>query len=731
MGDSNLEAASVKTDIVRYLFSVLDRPAYWLLGLVYQLFFNVASADLFNNGTIMAFYKRVQLIIGVFMMFQLALTILKGIMNPDSFTDAKNGVSSLVKRVSISLILLAAMVPISIPGARNEWERQLNNNGVLFGTLYSLQYRILNNNTLGRLILGTDDSAESFTSADNTSEDSSLARSARVFTSTILKGFYRINLLPEADRPRHEEGKDDAIYNENRVCQDIDDEILKAYTRIDADPGEVISMVNLTCVYDSSDLNLLQKAFATVAPKLSGKSKYVFAYMPFISAVVAFIFVFILLNFTVEIAVRSVKLAVLRLIAPIPIISYMDPKGSKDSSFNSWVKTLTSTYLDLFIRLATVFFVIFLIQDMITNGIYINRSSGVLGTLSFILILIGLFIFAKQAPKFIKQVLGIKDDGGKMFGALGNLAGALGVGAAAVGSIGSGLASARASKMADETRQALGEHVDPTAFHNRAKHLLAGITGGVAGGITGAKAAVTAKDHALKSSLEAMQKRNASVLAKGNDGSTMLGRLKSSLTQYATGDGAAARSSRDIANMESRQKALDAVKSRVSKEMVKHDWISGNLGLAEDNDHNAIDRVNYKSFMAEYAAAQSRGDGVVTFKDVAGNEHTINFADAERQKGCLLKNNEDDYIRQQVAGTAPTDKIDNELLSLIRDATAKGGAEEVRDKDGHVLYTQTRSNTISSRDDVTKASEALGQVIRDAKRANMVNQANDRYSGKK
>lgn len=187
MGDSNMEAASVSHDIVRLLFSTLDRPAYWLLGLVYQLFFNVASADLFSNGTIMSFYKRVQLIIGVFMMFQLAMTILKGIMNPDSFTDSKNGAASLVKRVAISLILLTVLVPINIPGARNEWERQLNNNGLLFGALYSLQHRILDNNTLGRLILGTNDTSESFTSSDPEDSESSLAKSSRVYRNNFKR----------------------------------------------------------------------------------------------------------------------------------------------------------------------------------------------------------------------------------------------------------------------------------------------------------------------------------------------------------------------------------------------------------------------------------------------------------------------------------------------------------------------------------------------------------------
>lgn len=548
MGDSNMEAASVKSDIIRLLFSTLDRPAYWLLGLVYQLFFNVASADLFSNGTIMSFYKRIQLIIGVFMMFQLAMTILKGIMNPDSFTDSKNGAANFVKRVAISLVLLTVLVPVNIPGAQNEWERQLNNNGLLFGALYSLQHRILSNNTLGRLILGTDDSAESFTSEESNDKDSSLAKSSRIFTATILKGFYRINLLPEEDRPKHEDGKDDATFNDNRVCKDIDQELLTAYTRLDAEPDEIIGMATATCEYDEAEVKGLWKAVSVFAPKLAGKNRYIFAYMPFVSAVVPFIFVFILLSFTIDVAVRAVKLAVLRLIAPIPIISYMDPKGSKDSSFNSWVKTLTSTYLDLFIRLAVIYFVIYLIQDMIVNGIVINVGSGVLGILSMIIIWIGLFIFAKQAPKFIKQVLGMKDDGGKLFG---NLGAALGIGAAAVGAVGSGLASARASRFADENNK--GKEA-ANSLVNRGKHLVAGMAGGVMGLGTGAAAALSAKDHALKNTFDAIQKRNASVISRGSDGSTLLGRMGTNIGRTFKGESAYDSEARDMAQL----KAVEA-----------------------------------------------------------------------------------------------------------------------------------------------------------------------------
>jgi len=716
MGDSNLEPAGVLSDAIRSILSFLDRPAYLLLGLVYQLFFNVASADLFSNGTILAFYKRVQLIIGVFMMFQLAMTILKGIVNPDTFTDSKTGGAALIKRIAISLILLTVLVPINIPGAKNEWERQLNNNGLLFGALYSLQHRILDNNTLGRLILGTNDSAESFTESDPNDKDSSLAKSSRIFTSTVLKGFYRINLIEEENR-KHEDGKDDAIFNENRVCKDIDDEVLAAYTRLDADPGEIISMVNITCDKDESLLGLIP-GLGDVYKKLSGKTMYVFAYTGFISMIVAFVFVFILLSFTIDVAVRAVKLAVLRLLAPIPIISYMDPKGGKDATFNAWVKTLTSTYLDLFIRLSVVYFIIFLIQDMIVHGIVINTGSGILGVFSMILIWIGLFIFAKQAPKFIKDVLGLKNDPGKLFGGFGELAGAAAVGAGAIGSFN---AARQGSRMADITNKK-----DANSILNRGKHLAAGILGGVTGVGAGMSAWSGAKDHAGKAVMQAYQQRNATKYSQGDAGSTLLGRAGTTLSRAFTGESIAARRDRDIANMQSRQKALDAIKKRVSGEMVKQDWTNGDLGIATDNAGNAIGKVNYKSFMAEYAAAQSRGDGRVTFKDASGVSHEISFADADRQKGFLLKNNEDSYIRQVVAGT----QSDAELQSLIADATAKGGAE-VKDANGNVLYRPTVSGRITSRDDITKSSEAIGQVVRDAQRANAKAKADDLYAGKK
>ena len=598
MGDSNLTAAGVLSDAIRGLFSWLDRPTFGLLSLVYQLFFNVASATLFSGPTIMNFFSRVQLILGVFTMFQLAMSILKGIVNPDNFFGKDKGVKSIISRIVIALIMLTLITPISIPAAKNEYEKQINNNGILFGTLYSLQHRLLSNNTLGRLILGTTDTSPSYISSDS---DDELKTSSRIFTSTVLKAFYRINLIDYNSR-KHEAGKDDAVFNENRVCQDIDDDVLAAYTRLDADPGEIIDMVNATCDSDGGIIKSVIRLFK----KLTGNEYYVFAYTPLLGAVVAFIFSFILLSFTVDVAVRAVKLSVLRLIAPIPIISYMNPNGTKDNAFNSWVKTLTTTYLDLFVRLAVVYFVIFLIQDMIANGLAIKTLNGQAGIFSLIIIWIGLFIFAKQAPKFFKDVLGLKNDPGKLFGGFGQLGSVLGLGAAAVGTIGSARASYMASKAADDTN---GVHPDGFlgGALNRGKHIVAGVAGGVTGFGTGVKAALTAKDHAMQAVIDSNTKRNAANIARGKDGSTLLGRMSSSAQRLAFGQ-------------DSYEKETAA------------------LGLAKARENAAKDLFGYlegkgKTDGADYSVSTKISDGFIVNDSVNGFNKKIAKAKADMQSG--------------------------------------------------------------------------------------------------
>lgn len=390
----DLMPATTISDLIRtVLVTVIDRPAFLILNVVYQVFFNVATVELFSNVTVRTIYYRCQMVIGIFMLFKFAVTILEGIVDPTRITDKKQGAGKIITRIITSLVILALITPINIPNPANKWEEQLKNNGIIFGALYSLQDRILTNNTLGKLILGTLE--------DSDAKNNSVAEAGSQFAKSIVQSFIRYNLKSGTlDTPPDGGEYEDVI--SNRVCttdSDVEDKYNNGNTQ------EILSLVNLECSAQNGG-NL-----SSTLKKVFGGAQYVFAYSP-IGGICAYIISIILIGFTVDIAIRAIKLAVLRLIAPIPIISHMNisAKESKGAdSFSLWVKSLTTTYLDLFIRLAVLYFVLALIQQMISpGGVRIKLGTGLPGALAFVFVVIGLLLFARQAPKFLQDALGLQ-----------------------------------------------------------------------------------------------------------------------------------------------------------------------------------------------------------------------------------------------------------------------------------------------------------------------------------
>lgn len=390
----DLMPATTISDLIRtVLVTVIDRPAFLILNVVYQVFFNVATVELFSNVTVRTIYYRCQMVIGIFMLFKFAVTILEGIVDPTRITDKKQGAGKIITRIITSLVILALITPINIPNPANKWEEQLKNNGIIFGALYSLQDRILTNNTLGKLILGTLE--------DSDAKNNSVAEAGSQFAKSIAQSFIRYNLKSGTlDPPPDGREYEDVI--SNRVCttdSDVEDKYNNGNTQ------EILSLVNLECSAQNGG-NL-----SSTLKKVFGGAQYVFAYSP-IGGICAYIISIILIGFTVDIAIRAIKLAVLRLIAPIPIISYMNisAKESKGAdSFSLWVKSLTTTYLDLFIRLAVLYFVLALIQQIISpGGVRIKLGTGLPGALAFVFVVIGLLLFARQAPRFLTEALGLQ-----------------------------------------------------------------------------------------------------------------------------------------------------------------------------------------------------------------------------------------------------------------------------------------------------------------------------------
>lgn len=146
--------------------------------------------------------------------------------------------------------------------------------------------------------------------------------------------------------------------------------------------------------------------------------------LSFMIAVIAGVALIIyLLVLCVEIVIRSLKLMLLETLAPIPIVSYIDPK---DKIFNQWIKMLMGTYADLFIKIFSINLGINLLN------VVFNSETLLSGNLfKRFLVIVGILVFMKMIPSIISKIFGIDSLGGSFKDIVGMGKKALGFGAGA------------------------------------------------------------------------------------------------------------------------------------------------------------------------------------------------------------------------------------------------------------------------------------------------------------
>lgn len=453
-----ISSPGIINNIIRVIFLWLDFFGYWLVSNIYNVFFAVSSAEIISGSAVRAFYSRVQLIIGFIMLFKLAFTILGIIIEPDTAKDNQKGAGSIIKRIAVALAMLTLVVPINIPDTgNNPLYEKIKDNGILFGFLYQFQESVQKEQILGKLILGIP-SSSTYTDEEGY-EVGNMADVGSVMAATVARSFMRPTILAEYQDEAATTTSAKEI-NEIAACKDSD--ALADY--IDGSVGytSIIDHINDDCDSDDGEV-------------------YAYEYTIIGGLVTSVIMAFIIAGFTVDVAIRAVKLAVLRLIAPIPIISYISPGSEKEGAFGNWTKTLISTYIDLFVRIAIIYFgayLIALIANSLTGGggIDIIPSSGgfITKTLATVFIILGILLFMKEAPKFIKDVFGIK---GAPMGNAG-LSGLLGGMAMAGGGLAGFGLGAMQGLQAGSDAAAQGKAFSPFAAYAQNRDMLAKIKTG-------------------------------------------------------------------------------------------------------------------------------------------------------------------------------------------------------------------------------------------------------------
>lgn len=170
-------------------------------------------------------------------------------------------------------------------------------------------------------------------------------------------------------------------------------------------------------------------------------SHYRYEYKWPLSTIVGAITVFLLFSITLKVAIRVFKMIILEMIAPIPVLSLLDTSDKKDQAFYSWLRTLTSTFLDIFLSLGTIYIVLYFINALATDKLFIDYGAAEglkedpmrLAYLKVILIL-GLLKFAKDIPGFVKSIIGVKDDNKELSATIGGIVG--GMTGTALGAVG-------------------------------------------------------------------------------------------------------------------------------------------------------------------------------------------------------------------------------------------------------------------------------------------------------
>lgn len=324
---------------------------------LYNVFMYTARAEILESSFIQGIYNKVVMILGIFMVFKLSFSLIQSLVDPSKFTDEKKGFGGIIKRSVISIVLLGITPSI-------------------FNMAFDLQNLVVGsaNNTdniIYKLIVGKAPSkdAESF---------------GHVIASELYFGFYTEN-----EPLKLNQGLEVTYPDSGGVQLEVHDyEYLKTQILEDhmsfSDTVDYISITNA--------------------------GQYVIKWDGLFAIGFGLFMVYILITYCISVATRVIQLAYLQLIAPVPILSYIsDPEGS----FKNWTKQCMTTYLDLFIRLAIIYFIITvstqILQAFSEVGSVFYESTGLeagSGTAKWVsrFLIIGLLMFGKRVPELLKDL---------------------------------------------------------------------------------------------------------------------------------------------------------------------------------------------------------------------------------------------------------------------------------------------------------------------------------------
>lgn len=435
------------------LWLLIDSALYSVVAWLYELFLKIAQTEIFNDAVYENFAQRVYIVLGIVMLFALAYNLLTAIVNPDNLTKGDKSMSKVATKLVTSLIIIGLLPTV-------------------FSYSRKLQNFILESNIIGTILFGTqemdvtvreyDSSGVNYTEKVQTLTAAEVAQAqinayGRIMSFTALNAF----LNPENVKFQYDAGQytvRNGYVNLGSVVGCIAGGAAGVGVTIFSlgwGVGVGAGIAAVSCAASGATVNWLgnqidykhytwdqmkwsiindgdftqiislANVLAEGAKSIDGTGDVEITYTPFVSSLCAGFLVYLLVSFCLDLGIRSVRLAFLQLIAPIPI--FMRAMPGKATHFDKWVKKTISTYLEVFIRVFLMYMAVYFLSNLDLN---ISTWQGLWVK---VVLIMGIIAFVKEAPKLIADITGI-DSGNMKLGILPKLAagGAL-AGAAAIG----------------------------------------------------------------------------------------------------------------------------------------------------------------------------------------------------------------------------------------------------------------------------------------------------------
>lgn len=333
-----------------------------LVNSAYRIFLVLAKAQIFNNDDFNIITKNMYEILSIVMLFALAYGILVKIVDPENSKSGVDGKKILQKLVMA--IVLLALIPS------------------IFSFMFGLQNAILESNVLNSLFTGTSDTGA------ETIENAGISMAVNSFIPFFT---------PNVDNSADPEAARSEVTNKSEYAITMD--------------GESYGCKEGECTLKQVDAFALQSGnFGFYQAFALNIHEGDIDFQWLIALIVGGFLVYAIVSFCFDMALRICKLAFFEIIAPIAIFCNVIPK--MEDVFKKWLSNTTKTFIAVFTRIIVMNFGVFLISIICSDRIDLgleNTGSWFLNLIAKCLLILGIVMFMRQAPKLLSDLFGFGD----------------------------------------------------------------------------------------------------------------------------------------------------------------------------------------------------------------------------------------------------------------------------------------------------------------------------------